>query len=87
MIWKTRKTRELELALHRVRSLEDQLEEVRQEKRDAEKAKATLYCSFCGKSQHDVQKLIAGPGKIFICNECVALCVDILCGAQKEEKK
>jgi hypothetical protein len=37
-------------------------------------AKKTLYCSFCFKSQHHVENLIAGPGGIFICNECVALC-------------
>lgn len=37
----------------------------------------TLYCSFCGKSQHEVRKLIAGP-TVFICNECVELCVDII---------
>ena len=37
----------------------------------------TLYCSFCGKSQHHVEKLIAGPS-VFICNECVALCNDII---------
>lgn len=37
----------------------------------------TLYCSFCGKSQHDVKKLIAGPS-IFICDECVELCTDII---------
>ncbi len=36
-----------------------------------------LFCSFCGKSQHDVKKLIAGPG-VFICNECVALCDKII---------
>lgn len=36
-----------------------------------------LYCSFCGKSQHDVRKLIAGPS-VFVCDECVALCNDIL---------
>lgn len=36
-----------------------------------------LYCSFCGKSQHEVQRLIAGPG-VFICNECVGLCNDII---------
>ena len=40
-------------------------------------ATATMFCSFCGKSQHDIKKLIAGPG-IFICNECVALCATIL---------
>jgi hypothetical protein len=37
----------------------------------------TLYCSFCGKSQHDVRKLIAGP-EVFICDECVELCEDIV---------
>jgi len=37
----------------------------------------TLYCSFCGKSQHDVKKLIAGP-KVFICDECVECCIGIL---------
>ncbi|MDG6146392.1 hypothetical protein NF717_12180, partial [Lactococcus formosensis] len=36
-------------------------------------AKSTLYCSFCGKSQHEVRKLIAGP-TVFICDECVELC-------------
>ncbi len=35
-----------------------------------------LYCSFCGKSQHEVKKLIAGPS-VFICDECVDLCNDI----------
>ncbi len=39
-------------------------------------AKHTFYCSFCGKSQHEVRKLIAGPGP-FICDECVELCMDI----------
>jgi ATP-dependent Clp protease ATP-binding subunit ClpX len=43
---------------------------------------STLYCSFCGKSQHEVKKLIAGP-TVFICNECVELCVDII----REESK
>ena len=42
----------------------------------------TLYCSFCGKSQHEVRKLIAGPN-VFICNECVELCMDII---QEEDK-
>ena len=36
-----------------------------------------LYCSFCGKSQHEVRKLIAGPS-VFICDECVDLCTDII---------
>jgi len=40
-------------------------------------ATKTLYCSFCGKSQHDVNKLIAGPDS-FICDECVGLCNDII---------
>ncbi|MDD2325146.1 MAG: ATP-dependent Clp protease ATP-binding subunit ClpX [Alphaproteobacteria bacterium] len=44
--------------------------------------KTTLYCSFCGKSQHEVRKLIAGP-TVFICDECVELCTDII----REESK
>jgi ATP-dependent Clp protease ATP-binding subunit ClpX len=46
------------------------------------KNKSTLYCSFCGKSQHEVKKLIAGP-TVFICDECVELCMDII----REEHK
>ncbi len=42
-----------------------------------ETSKNTLYCSFCGKSQHEVRKLIAGP-TVFICDECVELCMDII---------
>ena len=42
--------------------------------------KEPLHCSFCLKSQHEVEKLIAGPGFIFICNECVALCDAIIAG-------
>lgn len=38
-----------------------------------------LYCSFCGKSQHEVRKLIAGPS-VYICDECVDLCNDIIRG-------
>ena len=38
----------------------------------------TLYCSFCFKSQHEVKKLISGPGSIFICDECVGLCNEII---------
>ncbi|AQX18490.1 MULTISPECIES: ATP-dependent Clp protease ATP-binding subunit ClpX [Bartonella] len=45
-------------------------------------SKNTLYCSFCGKSQHEVHKLIAGP-TVFICDECVELCMDII----REENK
>lgn len=41
------------------------------------KSESTLFCSFCGKSQHDVKKLIAGP-TVFICNECIELCNDIM---------
>jgi ATP-dependent Clp protease ATP-binding subunit ClpX len=40
-------------------------------------SKGTLYCSFCGKSQHEVRKLIAGP-TVFICDECIELCKDII---------
>ena len=42
--------------------------------------KGPLHCSFCLKSQHEVKKLIAGPGFIFICDECVALCDSIIAG-------
>ena len=45
-------------------------------------ANSTLYCSFCGKSQHEVRKLIAGP-TVYICDECVELCMDII----REEHK
>ncbi len=48
----------------------------------ADNNKNILYCSFCGKSQHEVRKLIAGP-TVFICDECVELCMDII----KEENK
>ena len=40
----------------------------------------TLYCSFCFKSQHDVKKLSSGHGSIFICDECVGLCDEIIVG-------
>ncbi|MEX1179401.1 MAG: ATP-dependent Clp protease ATP-binding subunit ClpX [Cucumibacter sp.] len=49
---------------------------------NGDSAKNTLYCSFCGKSQHEVRKLIAGP-TVFICDECVELCMDII----REESK
>ena len=49
---------------------------------DKDGKNTTLYCSFCGKSQHEVRKLIAGP-TVFICNECVELCMDII----REEDK
>lgn len=51
-------------------------------KSDGQDSKNTLYCSFCGKSQHEVRKLIAGP-TVFICDECVELCLDII----REESK
>ena len=51
-------------------------------KSTSDNTKNTLYCSFCGKSQHEVKKLIAGP-TVFICDECVELCMDII----KEENK
>ncbi len=50
--------------------------------KDSGSGKNTLYCSFCGKSQHEVRKLIAGP-TVFICDECVELCMDII----REETK
>ena len=50
--------------------------------KSTEDSKSTLFCSFCGKSQHEVKKLIAGP-TVFICDECVELCMDII----REEHK
>ncbi|MCH9053604.1 MAG: ATP-dependent Clp protease ATP-binding subunit ClpX [Proteobacteria bacterium] len=50
--------------------------------KSSSESKNTLYCSFCGKSQHEVRKLIAGP-TVFICDECVELCMDII----REEHK
>ena len=50
--------------------------------KDSGDTKKPLYCSFCGKSQHEVKKLIAGP-TVFICDECVELCMEII----KEEIK
>lgn len=50
--------------------------------KSGKEAKNTRYCSFCGKSEHEVRKLIAGP-TVFICDECVELCVDIIRTADK----
>ncbi len=52
---------------------------------DNSESKNTLYCSFCGKSQHEVRKLIAGP-TVFICDECVELCMDIIREEAKSSK-
>ena len=58
-------------------------EEVHDKEVHDKKDKSSAYCcSFCGKSQHDVKKMIAGP-TVFICHECVDLCVEII----KEEKE
>src|SRR5471032_2656134 len=54
----------------------------RMSKASGGESKNTLYCSFCGKSQHEVRKLIAGP-TVFICDECVELCMEII----REENK
>ena len=43
----------------------------------ASSGEKTLYCSFCGKSQHEVKKLIAGPS-VFVCDECIELCNEII---------
>jgi hypothetical protein len=46
-----------------------------------------IYCSFCFKSQHEVEKLISGPGNIFICDECVDLCNKIMVGPDDYSSK
>ena len=53
-----------------------------EEDHDKKEKSSTSYCSFCGKSQDEVRKMIAGP-TVFICHECVDLCVEII----KEEKE
>ena len=52
---------------------------------DKKEKSSTSYCSFCGKSQDEVRKMIAGP-TVFICHECVDLCVDIIKEENKMEK-
>ena len=47
----------------------------------------TLYCSFCIKSEHEVRKLISGPAHIFICNECVGLCDELMAGRPGRSSK
>jgi ClpX C4-type zinc finger len=65
-------------------------------KDDAEAAQAaasgalptkTLYCSFCSKSQHEVRKLISGPAAVFICDECVGLCIEVVAGRIPNQSK
>ena len=53
--------------------------------RGTAKGEKLLYCSFCGKSQHEVRKLIAGPS-VFVCDECVELCNDIIREEVQEEQ-
>ena len=53
--------------------------------KDEKGPKKTLLCSFCGKSQHEVKKLIAGPS-VFICDECIGLCADIIKDATSQDK-
>jgi ATP-dependent Clp protease ATP-binding subunit ClpX len=48
---------------------------------------STLYCSFCFKSQHEAEKLVAGPASIFICDECVALCNEVIAGRHPKVAK
>jgi len=45
---------------------------------DRETGLESLRCSFCGKAQKQVQRLIAGPGGVYICNECVAVCAEVI---------
>ena len=85
-MWPFRELRSLRHGLDCVRTRQDAIEAVVMELRGRQtlaenvqpklEKSRTLYCSFCGKSQHDVRKLIAGP-TVFICSECVALCADI----------
>jgi ATP-dependent Clp protease ATP-binding subunit ClpX len=49
--------------------------------------KKTLYCTFCFKSQYQVRTLISGPASTFICDECVALCNDVIAGRPIDKSK
>jgi ATP-dependent Clp protease ATP-binding subunit ClpX len=49
--------------------------------------KKTLYCTFCFKSQHEVKKLIAGPAAVYICDECVELCNEIIVSPARSPSK
>jgi len=49
--------------------------------------KKTLYCSFCFKSQHEVRRLISGPAAVYICDECVELCNEIIAGPPRGPAK
>lgn len=55
------------------------------ERTTGRKLPKALHCSFCGKSQHEVAKLIAGP-MVFICNECVAICDEVIAGQPVSDK-
>ena len=58
-----------------------------QDKKDyyGKKNEPPVYCSFCGKSQHEVEKLFAGP-TVFICDECTEICMDIIKESRMEKK-
>ena len=47
----------------------------------------TLYCSFCIKSQHEARTLVSGPARVFICDECVGLCNEIIAGRPPNQSK
>ncbi len=68
--------------LHTLRSILYQRSEIVTKTGGGRESKNTRYCSFCGKSEHEVRKLIAGP-TVFICDECVVLCMDIIRAADK----
>jgi hypothetical protein len=53
---------------------------------DRAEPEKTLYCSFCYKSHYQVKKLISGPANIFICDECVELCIEIIAGRPPSAK-
>lgn len=63
--------------LKRIAAIERRLAEIEAATKNAGAERPTLHCAFCVKSQHEVHKLIAGRAA-FICNECVAICVEVL---------
>jgi DNA-binding transcriptional MerR regulator len=71
-------------ALEALRAVEDGCERTREEQSMEHEAKA-YCCSFCGKANNSVQRMIAGPNGVFICSECVTLCNDLIAKKEKEQ--
>ncbi len=70
-----------------LRLLEEKSAMEKELKRREELPEGTIYCSFCGKAQDDVKKMIAGPANCFICDECIEICNEIMEEEREREKQ